>query len=182
MRTIGKGVSLYAIDHAGELPRSFHSAGARGEAHWPVSVAPYLEIFAEVGTPEWASAFEKLYRCPTDKSTDITRFSYAMNVFYELDPSGDDYLGSPARWRTISSVPRPSQSILLGESRSLPFGDHFMCHQWSKQASARNAIDSLRHGKSSNYLFIDGHSESLPIEQTFDPAKNINRWNPALAK
>jgi prepilin-type processing-associated H-X9-DG protein len=57
-----------------------------------------------------------------------------------------------------------------------------MCHQWSKQAAALNAVDSLRHGKVSNYLFVDGHVESLRLEQTFDPAAGINLWNPSLAK
>lgn len=182
MRELGSGIRLRALDFSGEFPRSFHSAGAHGEAHWPVSIAPYLGISAETGTAEWESAFDRFFRCPADKNTAPEIFSYAMNVFYELDPDGDDYVGSPQRWRTIASVPRPSRCILLGEPRPIAFGDHFMCHQWSKQTAARNALDPLRHGKSSNYLFVDGHADSLPLEQTFDPNQNINLWNPSIAR
>lgn len=182
LRDLGSGIKLRALDCSGEFPRSFHSAGAHSEAHWPVSIAPYMGITAENGTPEWGTAIQRFFRCPVDKNSDPTIFSYAMNVFYELDPDGDDYVGSPERWRTIASVPRPSKSILLGEPRSIAFGDHFMCHQWSKQAAARNALDSLRHGKASNYLFVDGHVESLPLEATFDPGQSVNLWNPSLAR
>jgi len=182
MRALGSGILLYATDQAGAMPRSFHSAGAYSVPHWPVTIAPYLGISAEAGTPEWEAAFQKYFRCPADKRTDSTIFSYALNVHYELDPDGDDYVGSPARWRTLGSISRPAKSILLAESRPIPYGDHLMCHQWSTVNAARNALDATRHGKTSNYLFADGHAESLPVEATFNPGAGINLWNPSLAK
>jgi len=46
---------------------------------------------------------------------------------------------------------------------------------------AANAVDAKRHDGKANYLFVDGHVETLPISSTFDTAKGINLWNPSLA-
>lgn len=182
LQALGLGIQLYAQDHDGELPRSFHSAGAHREPGWAASVAPYLGASSAGSLAEWKPIFNRFFRCPSDPGSDPTVYSYGLNVFYELTPGGDDYEGSPSTWRRLLQVPNPSATVLLAETRPIPFGDHFMCHQWSGPAAARNAVDSLRHGKASNYLFADGHVESLPLEQTFDLAAGINLWNPSLAK
>jgi prepilin-type processing-associated H-X9-DG protein len=57
-----------------------------------------------------------------------------------------------------------------------------MCHQWSGIPAARNAVAWDRHSKKSNFLFVDGHVEALPVEATFNPGAGINLWNPSLAK
>lgn len=31
-------------------------------------------------------------------------------------------------------------------------------------------------------VFVDGHVETLKAEDTFDPDRGINRWNPSLAR
>lgn len=182
LRSLGQGVRLYALENSGEFPRSFHSAGAHGQADWVATTAPYLGISAEPGSPRWTDAINKTYRCPSDQTRDPWVFSYGLNVFFELSPDGDDYVGGPATWRRAESVPRPARTILLAESRPVAFGDHFMCHQWSSINAARNALDSQRHGKTSNYLFVDGHASPLRVESTFDPAAGINLWNPSMAK
>ncbi len=182
LRSLGQGIRLSALDNAGDFPRSFHSAGSHGQANWVATIAPFLGINAETGSQEWTDAINKTFRCPSDRTRDPWMFSYGLNVFFELTPDGDDYTGSPATWRKAESVPRPARTILLAESRPVAFGDHFMCHQWSSINAARNAMDSLRHGKTSNYLFVDGHAEALKVQQTFDPAEGINLWNPSLAR
>lgn len=55
-----------------------------------------------------------------------------------------------------------------------------MPHFW---ISARDAtdVDPHRHGRRSNYDFVDGHSESLEFGSTYDPARRIDQWNPLLA-
>jgi prepilin-type processing-associated H-X9-DG protein len=37
-----------------------------------------------------------------------------------------------------------------------------------------------RHNGRANYLFVDGHVESLPVEATF-VARSENLWNPSVA-
>lgn len=182
LKAIGMGFHLYAQDHNGELPRSFHSAGAHREPGWAASVAPYLGAPSTNSPSEWKTVFNRYFRCPSDSGNDPTVYSYGLNVFYELTPEGDDYEGSPSTWRRLFQIPNSSRTVMLAETRPIPFGDHFMCHQWSGIAAARNAIDWERHLRMSNYLFVDGHVGSLPLEQTFNPEKNINLWNPSTAR
>jgi len=179
LRQLGAAIHLYCADNGGAFPRSFHSAGAYREPGWVASIAPYL------GAPEATSkgGGGKIFRCPADKNPDREAVSYGLNVCFELTPDGDDYLGAPASWRTGASVTAPNRTILLAEVRSAAGGmaaDHFMCHQWSSAGAAKNAVAYDRHTGCSNYLFVDGHVESLTIEQTFI-SRGKNMWNPSAA-
>lgn len=182
LRNLGTGILLYSQDNDGEFPRSFHSCSGAGKTEWSRAILPYLDRPAEPTEQEWEAAFNTLYRCPSDKNRNTNVWSYALNVYFELSPEGDDYDGAPATWHRRINVPHPNVTILLAEARGNFFNDHLMCHQWSGANGARNAVDSRRHGKISNYLFVDGHAESLPLEMTFNPAQGINRWNPSKAK
>lgn len=179
LRTLGVGINLYNLEHEGEFPRSFHSGGTHGQPGWTASIFPYLSG----GEGELdAAGFERYFRCPAHKEMNPYIFSYALNVHFELDPNGDDYAGNPATWRRTSQIPRPARTILLGETRPVLFGDHLMCHQWSSSNAAKNALAGDRHGGKLSFLFVDGHVESFKPEQTLDPSKSINLWNPSLAR
>ncbi|MFZ4775594.1 MAG: prepilin-type N-terminal cleavage/methylation domain-containing protein [Terrimicrobiaceae bacterium] len=182
LRSLGSGIALYSLDHGGEFPRSFHSCSGAGKPEWSRALFPYLGLPSDPTPAEWDQHFNKTFRCPADKQRDSNIWSYALNVHFELSPDGDDYEGAPATWNRRMNVERSNATILLAEPRGNYFGDHLMCHQWSGLTGARNALDSKRHGKTSNYLFVDGHAESLTVEATFDPSKNLNLWNPAKAR
>jgi len=182
MRALGAAIQMYANDHNGELPRSFHSAAAAGVDAWTYAVAPYLGVPVPLSPETWGAVFEKYFRCPADPNRSVTRWSYALNVHFELDPGGDDYVGSPDTWRRLGNVPRPARTVLLAEPRSLDFGDHLMCHLWNGASAALNALESRRHIRKANYLFVDGHVETLPIEAVFAPDRGIDRFNPSLAE
>lgn len=179
LRQLGSALQLYGADHGGEFPRSFHSAGAHREPGWMASVAPYLAgNEAEVG-----GLLPKTFRCPSEQKRDAHSGSYGLNVFFELTPDGDDYVGAPESWRVLLRVPSPSRTILLAEVRGVSGGmgaDHFMCHQWSSLAAAKNAVAHDRHAGRAHYLFVDGHVESLPVDATFT-SRMKNLWNPSLA-
>jgi prepilin-type processing-associated H-X9-DG protein/prepilin-type N-terminal cleavage/methylation domain-containing protein len=175
MRAIGIGIQQYASDNNGEFPRSSHNAWSMGRPQWSTAIFPYLEN----GETPSEGAFNLAFHCPSQKGKSETVRSYALNVFFQLG-SGDLYAGSPSTWYTTVAVPRPARTILIAENRTS--ADHFMSHQWTTAKGAATAVDSLRHGKTSNYLFVDGHVESLPIGETFDTLKGINLWNPSLAK
>ena len=181
LRNLGGAIHLYCQDHGGAFPRSFHSAAANREPGWAFSVAPYLGAPAATTPDAWKRVFNRWFRCPSDTNSDPAAYSYGLNVFYELDPLGDDYAGSPATWRSIAQVPRPSRTVLLGETKASDYGDHFMCHQWSGASAARNAIAHERHSGHANFLFADGHVEKLSAEATFSPP-STNRWNPSAAE
>lgn len=182
LRQLGIGMMLYLDTHKDQFPRSFHSAGAFRQPGWAASIAPFLGEPAADTPEKWKGVFNSYFRCVGDISRDATVYSYGLNVFMELSPQGDDYEGSPATWRLRRLIPRPSRTILLAEARGTPFGDHFMCHQWSSVTAATNALGSERHRGIPNFLFIDGHVEPLLVEETFDPPRKINKWNPSKAE
>ncbi len=184
LRTLANGVLLYCNDHNAEFPRSFHSGGTHREPGWAMSVAPYIGLSEkQISDPAlWEQAFNDLYRSPADNSRDLFIYSYALNVHFELDPNGDDYTGAPETWRRTNQVPRPSRTLLFGQPRSIAFGDHLMCHQWSGMGAAKNALNHMIHRGRANYAFADGHVETLVLTEVFDPAKGVNLWNPSLAR
>lgn len=180
MRSIGQGMHLYAADNGGRFPRTFHSSGAHREPGWAASVAPYLGAPTATNAQEWAVVFNEYFRSPLDDSRDSRIYSYAMNVFFELDPAGDDYVGSPRVWRRLSQIPEPGRTILLGQPQPEPYFDHFMCHQWTDAQAARNALATPGSDGKLNFLFVDGHVERLTAAETIDSASGLNLWNPSL--
>ncbi|MEI8037344.1 MAG: prepilin-type N-terminal cleavage/methylation domain-containing protein [Verrucomicrobiota bacterium] len=182
LQSLGAATLLYTQDHDGQLPRSFHSAGAHGQPGWAVSIAPYLGVVDSQIQSAWAGVFNAHFRSPADGATDPFVYSYGFNVHFELDSDGDDYQGSPASWRRLCQIPAPGSTILMGQTRPVRFGDHLMCHQWSGLQAAKNALNHAIHDGKANYLFVDGHVETLRVEDTFDPSRRINRWNPSLAR
>jgi prepilin-type processing-associated H-X9-DG protein/prepilin-type N-terminal cleavage/methylation domain-containing protein len=182
LKSLGTATVLYTLENQDQLPRSFHSAGAYRQPGWAASIAPYLGIPASQIATSWPAVFNTHFRSPADPATDSFIYSYGFNVHFELNPDGDDYQGSPATWRRLSQSPNPGGTILMGQTRPIKYGDHLMCHQWSGVQAAKNALNHTIHDGRANYLFLDGHVETLRVEDTFDPSRKINRWNPSLAR
>ena len=176
LRSLGQGVLLYANDHAGEFPRSYHSAGAHREPGWAASIAPYLGASEELDYAGWTRFFNRYYRCPLDSNRDPSLYSYGLNVYLEVQPGGDSYRGSPTTWRRLQSIPQPSRTILLAEVRPEAWADHFMCHLWGGRSAARNALAQPRHRGKNNFLFVDGSATPLSEEATFP--EQPDAWNP----
>jgi len=173
MRQIAIAMRLYADQHQDELPRSQHSAAARGQLPWGRAIA------GELGQPgvAWTNLLTGIYHCPVD--TRKTSWSYGQNVFFELDPKHDDYPGMPSTWRRISSVPRPALTILQGENAG--DADHIMPHFWTSAADVTD-VEPRRHRTRSIYTFVDGHAEALEFSRTFSPEKKMDLWNPSVAQ
>lgn len=181
MREIGMAIMLYSQDNQGNFPRSSHSAAANREPGWADSIAPYLGMPSSPNESarEWVN---NKCSCPCNTKRPKGGYSYGMNVFFELG-QGDSYVGRPNTWRRLAQVPSPSRTILLAEEGGTAGGmtpDHFMCHQWSSLSAATNAVAHDRHAGRANYLFVDGHVESLAIGDTFT-SKEANLWNPSAA-
>jgi prepilin-type processing-associated H-X9-DG protein len=181
MKNLGMGIQLYTQDHDGEFPRSSHSASTYRESGWTESVLPYLNIPLPSSTEGWQQVVNQYHRCPSDRRHGPYDFSYGLNVYFELDPEGDDYLGSPTQWRKTIAIPKLSRTILLAELPETEGADHFMCHQWSNIRGASNAVAAGRHKGRANYLFADGHIEAMALSQTFISRTN-NLWNPSVAR
>jgi prepilin-type N-terminal cleavage/methylation domain-containing protein/prepilin-type processing-associated H-X9-DG protein len=179
MRQISLAVRLYADDHQDEFPRSQHSAFANGQLPWGRAVAP------ELGQTEqtWTNLLNGVYHCPADRRT--KPWSYGQNVYFELNSDNDDYVGSPRTWRRLASIPHPATTVLQaemsGDANSMSdTADHIMAHFWTTLEDTSDVAAS-RHKRRSNYNFVDGHAAARELRTTFDPAKELDLWNPLLA-
>jgi len=173
LRQVGLAIRLYADDHRDELPRSQHSAYVYRQLTWGRAVAPAL------GQPgaAWTNLWTGVYHCPADPRTQP--WSYGLNVYFELDPDYDDYVGSPQTWRRTTRIPRPAATVLLAETPGDV--DHIMSHFWTTVADAAD-LAARRHKARSNGLFVDGHVEARPLERIYDPDSGVDAWNPSLAR
>jgi len=179
MRQIALAVRMYADDHQDEFPRSQHSAFAYGQLPWGRAIAPQLGRTEQT----WSNLLGGVYHCPADQRK--LPWSYGQNVYFELNPDNDDYLGSPRTWRRMGSIPHPCATVLQAEmSASSPMSetaDHIMAHFWVTLQDASD-VDGLRHKCRSIYNFVDGHATARELRQTFDPAKQLDAWNPYTAQ
>ena len=102
--------------------------------------------------------------------------------------------GSPSA-TALGSAPRPSETILLGDSIRLTAGTNYyraiVKPGWGRTVwtSACNAYDrgypncrlAERHNNGANIGFLDGHSKWLTIEQTQPLADTGSLWGHANA-
>ena len=175
MRQIGLATILFADDNEGELPRSSHSALGYGQLPWGYALVTYVR-----GTPfvradsVWTNLFNTLYRCPKDTRR-TTDWSYGKNVYPELSASET---GGPT-WSRLEQMPNPSATVLYAEKAGGSMADHIMAHFWGD--GGQPEVDRNRHQLKSNYTFCDGHAATLRFEETYDPSRQIDNWNPATA-
>jgi len=174
LRQIGIASVLYSDDHADEFPRSTHSAFAFRQLPWSRALAPLL---GDNAGPGWTNLFQGVYRCPSHRPK--SPWSYGQNVYFELNPEADDYLGSPSTWRRLSDVPRPAETLLHGEVPGT--ADHIMSHFWTPENFASDA-DLARHSGRANYVFVDGHVAARRPREIWDPSRTVDVWNPHLAR
>ncbi len=176
LRQIGLATMMYADDNGGWLPRSSHSAMAYGQLPWGYALVPYLQgrTFTHPDEP-WTNLFNSFYRCPKDLRRGCD-WSYGKNVYPELSATET---GGPT-WPKLEQLPRPAGTVLYAEKRGGSMADHFMAQCWADGGEPE--VDQKRHLNRSNYTFGDGHVASLKFEDTYDPEKQIDNWNPATAR
>lgn len=179
MRSLGTALLLYTQEHNGTFPRSSHSAYANAEPGWQRELLPYLGQPGKLTNMEFEMAKRTFYHCPSDKVA--SHGTYALNVFFELNPDYDDYEGNPQTWRRLVLVPRPGRTLLFAEISTQSSADHIMAHFWQGNTGTFEVASAQHQGKS-NYAFVDGHVETLSLPETYDPASNVNLWNPSLAR
>lgn len=165
MRQIGIGLKIYADDYNGDFPRTTHTGGI--QESWITTLRPYLGNIDQVRI------------CPADpfreRRLEARASSYVMNDYLTVtlrDPFGRIIQDAPK----FDSLKRPSQTIstfIISDEYSLSNkADHIHSRSWLNEwknvtadiqvdrfVSAKPATDHTRG--SSNYLFIDGHVESI---------------------
>ena len=171
LRQINLGVRLYADDNEDQFPRSQHSAFANGQLPWERAIAPQLGG----STTGWTNLLSGVYRCPSHQRSGV--LSYGLNVYCEVGVD-DDYPGKPQTWHKLSQIRRPVATVLNAEAGT--GADHLMAQFWMSLRDAADEVDSQRHRKQSNYSFVDGHAQWLPLAKTYSPPV-LDSWNPLLA-
>jgi prepilin-type processing-associated H-X9-DG protein len=187
MHQLGMSSMMYTQDSEGQFARSSHSASVYGWLRWGQAFMPYLGYGRYHGstTTAWDNAFKKFYHCPADQRK-TQQWSYGKNVWFELESSdvantlGIDY--GPT-YRTTMQVRHPAGTVEFGELSEDSAADHIMAHFWLMGGAPE--IDLKRHGRMSNYSYLDGHVLAHDFKETFDiskPDNVIDDWNPGTAR
>lgn len=206
MRTLAVTAQQYASDHDGIMPKSSHSAGFASlpwaaTLYEPLTGRPFEGDSYSWDNQGWWQATNTLYRCPHDRrESPVTQqglpfalpaLSYAMNVYFELTPGEIDPAKPSASKRApfsrLTSAPRPSATVLMGELVDTALRDHIMAHFWrTRDVAPETEVAMHRHGDNENatagYAYLDGHAASAAFRETYDPSSLVDQWNPMTDK
>ncbi len=149
-------------------------------------------------TPRWPNLLKSSYRdvkvlkCPSDidpKSSganqnlpayidaDIAPRSYIINGWNEFFKSTlsaadfQDYMSGNRKYSIKeNNILRPSETILFGEKEQT--SGHFYM-DW-EQKDDYQQLDEIKHGRGSNYTFVDGSVRFLLFDRSIRP---VNMWS-----
>lgn len=169
LRQLGVASMMYAAENQMTLPATSHQRGGKS---WTLTLQAALQPYSKEPIA---------FKCADDPDKKRER-SYTINDFLTANPAGADHLN----FSILSKINRPEVTLLFGESAASDSSDHFHFAPYYggnvPPAVFEYQVATGRHAGSANYLFADGHVETLPITATFDSGKGINLWNPSLAK
>lgn len=171
VRQLQIALQMYADTHDGRVPSRDYDQGAV----WVESM-------------ESSYRDRKLLRCPSDHRD--TEHSYLLNGFidyfvvHSFNGNWDEFFGAYKSGGfagiKLSNIPKPAQTITLGEKRADSEGDAYM-DIWPPQYGSDH-LTEVAHGKhriggeerngGSNYAFADGSARYLKYGEAFSP-KNL---------
>lgn len=180
MRQMGIALECYRTEGGEQLPASTcHLSDDQWQQYWLYTLGNYAETSV-------------LFRCPSDRSdhpfvdwsavterpgSDVRWSSFGYNI--QLDAITATGQANP--YNRLKNIKRPQKCIWISESpQDWTDDDHVHPETWFNIDLAKRDVDYQRHLEQSNYLFVDGHAETLDIETTLDyPAKCY--WFPQSA-
>lgn len=159
LRQIGLGIQMYADDNAGYGPTTTH--GTSTNASWIYQLSSYV------------GQVDRIRVCPADPKT-VQRLtnnasSYTLNEYTAVDLV-DPFGTRLESFRKLDALPRPSETMIVFEISDAAginaYNDHTHSRNWHLGWGSVTAdIQPTRHGTSANYLFADGHVESIPASK-----------------
>lgn len=147
LRQIGMAAMMYAGDNQMTLPVTSHQRRQGGKS-WTLTLQPYAS-----GTIT--------FKCPKDPD-EQRPYTYLINDFLTPNPAGAPDLD----FSRLAKIERPAETILFAEaSPAYRNSDHFHFTGYRDgvmpPAAFESQVATQAHAQSSNYLFADGHVESL---------------------
>jgi prepilin-type N-terminal cleavage/methylation domain-containing protein/prepilin-type processing-associated H-X9-DG protein len=146
LRQIGMAAMMYAGDNQMTLPQSTHQKVSNS---WRVTLQPYAS-----GTIT--------FKCREDP--DKTRGNtYVLNDYLTKAPAGAP---PDLNYSILARIERPEATLMFAEASTSYLGaDHFHFAQYYGQkmppAVFERQVGVRFHGEKANYLFADGHAETL---------------------
>lgn len=164
LRSIGAANVTYANDHQGTV-----IVGSNGDPnYWWLQIRPYLGVNFDFSNYDLEN-FLKTLVCPADSSRGGTGTAWGT---YPLQQRSYAINRVSAPWRSdlgrnepvrIQSVPAPSRMAYCGD-----YDWHLIGTDWIDPAPARiDLVPRHRHEGRANFVFLDGHTESISIEELY---------------
>jgi general secretion pathway protein G len=152
---IGKAMFAYATDNDGRLPAADDNSKAWPFRTYMFQLNPYLGNLPTVTFEQQLKiCFNGVFHCPGKKDwslsgpTDKQRNSYGMNTFdtnYALNEGPK-----------LAAIEKPAKTVLVADMQADGYWALRNAHYMYKDFKA------LRHNKTDNILFCDGHVEAMP--------------------
>ena len=148
LRQIGTATMLYASENNMTLPGTSHQ---RGGGSWTLTLQAILQPYSD----------ETLtFKCTEDANRTRDR-TYVLNDFLTKEPSGADHLN----YSILAKIQRPESTFMFAEAAASHTGDHFHFAPYHggkiPPAAFEKEVATTAHGEKANYLFTDGHVETL---------------------
>ena len=144
LRAVGPAFDMFAADNNGYYPAvTYHSKNTAGrvnpnKSHWWHELRPYLGSLNI--KDEGASEDSPFAICPLG----LTGMNSKINYYYQTPRV---------------TIGRPAKIMLLGDSNS------HVLSLWAGATDDSDHASPQRHRGKANYLFVDGHVETLAIAE-----------------
>lgn len=149
LRQIGMAAMMYAGDNNMALPSTSHQRGGKS---WTLTLQPY-------------ASGKLTFKCANDENKKRA-YTYVINDFLTKNPAGADHLD----YSILAKIDRPEATFMFAEAATSHTSDHFHFTSYyggkipPKVFEYQVAVGV--HGGKANYLFADGHVETLSRLET----------------
>jgi prepilin-type N-terminal cleavage/methylation domain-containing protein/prepilin-type processing-associated H-X9-DG protein len=169
MRQIGLAMQMYADENRNWLPGTMHGAGINTNQSWIYSLRPYIANVDEVRV------------CPSDPKAEERRMqrlsSYTLNEYTSVPVMQFGRVVGPD-YRKLTALRKPTAThtvFIVSDQQPVALSaDHTHSRQWGQgwskvtldiQPDRYSSSQQQDHASgSSNYLFADGHVDSIKAE------------------